>query len=179
MSPDRIELASVPTSVQIGAGDLDQALERFVAAREREAFARGVAEGEKRALDGAASALNQSVEAFETAHAEAARMAVELALEIARVLLRREARVGNYDLEKIVRESLSSSGVGRGRCIVHVNPDDARTLADTNFRAGTTVEADPNVSRGNVQISTPQGLLVREFEQALAAIGDELREEAA
>ncbi|MCE9593723.1 MAG: flagellar assembly protein FliH [Planctomycetes bacterium] len=165
-------LHAQPSAARVVAGDLG-------AWRERRAFARGLAQGKSDALGQAAGALNLATEELEAAHGRASKLAVEMALEIARVLLRREAQAGNYDLEKLVRETLANSGVDRGRCVVHVHPDDAKALESITLRAGTVVEADDAVARGNVQVSTPRGLLVREFEQALDAIGAELRGENA
>ncbi|MCK6445914.1 MAG: flagellar assembly protein FliH [Planctomycetes bacterium] len=159
-----------PTAARVVPGELGDW-------RERRAHARGVAEGRALALEQAAGALERATAELEAEHARAAKLAVELALEIARVLLRREAQTGNYDLERIVRETLAVSGVDRGRCVVHLNPEDAKALENLTFRAGTVIEPDVAVARGNVQVSTPRGLLVREFEQALDAIGGELRGE--
>jgi flagellar biosynthesis/type III secretory pathway protein FliH len=172
LSAERIVLHGPPSAARIVAGDLG-------AYRERRAFERGLAQGKAQALGRAAGALERAAAELEVAHGSASKLAVEMALEIARVLLRREAKAGNYDLEKLVRETLAVSGVDRGRCVVHVHPDDAKELEAVTFRAGTVVEADIAVARGNVQVSTPRGLLVREFEQALDAIGAELRGENA
>jgi flagellar biosynthesis/type III secretory pathway protein FliH len=172
LSPERTRLHAPPTAARIVPGDLGDL-------RERRALARGLAQGRSEAIAQAAGALDRAAEALELEHARAAKLAVEMALEIARVLLRREAQAGNYDLEKIVRETLAVSGVDRGRCVVHLNPDDAKALESVPFRNGTVIEPDISVARGNVQVSTPRGLLVREFEQALDAIGGELRGETA
>lgn len=159
-----------PSAARLVPGDLGDC-------RERRAFERGLAQGRAEALRNAAGALQRAADELEAEHSRAAQLAVELALEIARVLLRREVRAKNYDLEAIVRETLAVSGVDRGRCVVHLNPEDAAALESVAFRAGTTLEPDVAVARGNVQVSTPRGLLVREFEQALDAIGSELRGE--
>lgn len=170
MFPERVRMHAPPTAARVVLGELGDW-------RERRAHARGFAEGRAQALDQAAGALETAAAELEAEHARAAKLAVEMALEISRVLLRREAQAGNYDLETIVRETLAVSGVDRGRCVVHLNPEDAKTLEHVTFRAGTVIEPDVAVARGNVQVSTPRGLLVREFEQALDAIGGELRGE--
>jgi flagellar biosynthesis/type III secretory pathway protein FliH len=167
-----------PVAARIVAGGLDQVLAGWLGERERSAFERGVAQGREVALASAAGALDGAAARLDAELDRASAVAVEVALEIARVLLRREVQLGNFDLEQIVRETLALSGVGRGRCVVHVNPADAAMLAGVSFRAGTSVESDPTVPRGGVQVSTPQGLLVRELEQALAQIAEQLREEA-
>jgi hypothetical protein len=77
-----------------------------------------------------------------------------------------------------VRETLSASGVERGPCVVHLHPEDAARLSEVRFRSGTRIEADEGVARGDVQVSTPQGLLVRDLEDCLGAIAAGLHGEA-
>jgi flagellar biosynthesis/type III secretory pathway protein FliH len=108
-----------------------------------------------------------------------ARTAAELALEIARTLLRTELARGNYDLERIVRETLGEASVGRSACVVHLHPADHAHLADVRFRSGTRLEPDEGVGRGDVHVETSLGLLVRDLDGALEAIGKRLREELA
>jgi flagellar biosynthesis/type III secretory pathway protein FliH len=96
--------------------------------------------------------------------------AAELALEIARTLLRTELARGNYDLERLVRETLGEASVGRSPCVVHLHPADHARLADLRFRSGTRLEPDEGVSRGDVHVETPPGLLVRDVDGALDAI---------
>jgi flagellar biosynthesis/type III secretory pathway protein FliH len=123
------------------------------------------------ALDAACARLDQ---AREEAAASLALHAVQLAVEIAQTLVRAEVSAGRHDLEAIVREALAASGVGRGDCVVHLNPLDAAAVADVRFRAGTRIEADEAVRRGDVQVSTPHGLLVREIPEALRSIHERL-----
>jgi flagellar biosynthesis/type III secretory pathway protein FliH len=115
----------------------------------------------------------------ESARAELARSAVELALEIARVLLRREIGRGQYDLERIVRDTLSEAAVGRSPCVVHLNPADCARLSEVRFRSGTKIAPDEGVALGDVHVETPLGLLVRDLDGALESIGRRLREELA
>jgi len=170
-----VALHAGPTSASIVEGELEAWLERRSAAA-REA---GIAEGEARARERAAKALDAACVRLEAAsqHAaeEMAHCAVQLVLEIAREVLRSELDAGRYDLERIVRDTLSFANVGRGNCVVHLNPADAAALADIRFRAGTTVEADADVARGDVHVTTPRGLLVREIDEALRAIGERLQ----
>ena len=106
-----------------------------------------------------------------------ARTAAELALEIARTLLRTELARGNYDLERLVRETLAEASVGRSACVVHLHPADHARLADVRFRTGTRLEPDEGVARGDVHVETSLGLLVRDVDGALDAIGKRLRED--
>jgi len=186
LSPDlgsslRCLLDAEPSEARIGAGARAEAWERVALAREARALAQGRREGERAAHEGAAAALMGAVERLDAAR-EAAReglahTAVDLAVEVVRTLLRVELPAGRYDLEGMVREALSFSGVERGRCVVHLHPDDAARLESTRFRVGTTIEADEGVSRGSVHVTTPQGLLVRDLDEAVRSIAERLRGE--
>lgn len=174
-----VRLHAAPSQARIAPGGLEAALSRLLEAS-RQA---GVAAGRSQDRDRAARALDQACErldqARESAAAEIARTAVDLAVEIARTLVRVEIDAGHHQLEKLVREALAASGVGRSACVVHLNPLDAAALADVRFRSGTTIEADEAVSRGDVHVSTPNGLLVREVHEALRSIHGRLLEELA
>ncbi len=143
------------------------------------AFARGVAQGEQQALANSAGALDRAVAALDTARERAeqelARAAVELATEIARTLVRAEIDAGRYDIERIVREALAASGVGRRACVVHLNPVDAERLKSVPFRSATVIEPDLEVARGDVHVTTPHGVLVRDVDSALGSIAERIR----
>jgi len=138
-------------------------------------------QGERRGREAAAVVLDQLAreleEREERLKATLARTASELALEIARTLLRSEISEGRYDLERIVRDTLRDSGVGRGHCVVHLNPADHAQLAAARFRSGTRLEPDEGIARGNVHVETQLGLLVRDMDGALDSIARRLREE--
>jgi flagellar biosynthesis/type III secretory pathway protein FliH len=176
LSPEARTLAlpRPPSDARLFAGSLDDFVAARIAARAAEARAQGerdAAERAARALEAACARLDA---AREEAAANLALHAVQLALDVAQTLVRREVAAGRHDLEAMVRESLAVSGVGRGECVVHLNPLDAESVAGVRFRAGTRIEADEAVRRGDVQISTPHGLLVREIPEALRAIHDRL-----
>ena len=97
-----------------------------------------------------------------------------LAVEIARTLVRKELMAGTHNMESMVREALAASGAGRGPCTVHLNPADLAQLESVRFRAGTELEADDAVARGDVHVETPHGLLVRENTEALRSIHERL-----
>lgn len=183
MSTERTRLHASPSAARVVEGDVAQALDSFVARERENAFAQGAAEGERRAREKAAGALMSACERLDRAREDAlgqvTRDTLALTLEIARRLLRSEIAAGHYDMERILREALSFSGVGRAACVVHLNPTDAAALANVQFRAGTVIEADASVARGDAHVTTPQGLLVREVDEALRAIGEHLREELA
>lgn len=177
MSPETLtlRLESAPTTARVVPGGLDALVKRCMA--------QARAEGERDASQRAAKAFEAAVVKLEASQAEAAdalaRNAVQLAVEIARTLVRVEIDAGRHGLEKIVRESLAASGVGRGAAQVHLHPADHALVADVRWRSGTVVEADDAVQRGDVHISTPQGLLVREIQDSLRAIHERLLGELA
>ena len=174
--------ASAPRAAVLAGGGLEEALERLLERERAESFASGAAAGRAAALAEVAQAFEAGLERLEAERAAAAeqlgRSAVELALGIAQHLLRAEIDAGRYDLERIVRETLACSETGRGACVVHVHPLDAERLAGVPFRAGTLIEVDHGVARGDVHVTTPQGLLVRDLDQALRSIGDRILESA-
>ena len=166
--------------MRVVEGDAASARERVVAALCAEARARGEAEGREAGRDTAARALAQAVERLEAfqdqAHDSLARTAAELGIEVARHLVAREVEAGRHDVERIVRETLRESGVGRGPCVVHLHPEDAASLEHVPFRAGTRLESDLTVGRGEVQVETPSGLFVRDLKDAIQAIGQRILE---
>ncbi len=174
MSPESITIPRQPESALLASGDLQDSLERFVARREQVAAERATAELQLSIGAAVDTALGRLDASREEALAHLNHTAVELAVEIARQLLRAELPAGHYDLEGIVREALSFTNTGRGYCIVHLNPTDAAALADVPFRSGTEIESDPSVPRGSVHVTTPQGLLVRDLDEALLSIGERL-----
>jgi len=144
-----------------------------------EAHARGVAEGIAIANAGAAQALADAAAALEARAEEASELvastSVELAVEIARHIVRAEVDAGRHDVERIVRETLAAGRVGRAECTVHLHPDDAAALAGVEFRSGTKIEADVGVGRGEAQVVTPSGLLVRDLDESFADIRRRMR----
>lgn len=145
------------------------------------AFEAGRAEGLAAQLESGREALEGAAARLDAARQEAEdglpQHVVELSVAIASELLAVELHEGNYDMERLVRGALASSGVGRGSCTVHVSQADAERLASVSFRAGTTIEADSSLTPGDIHVTTPRGLLVREMEPALDAIREQLLEE--
>ena len=173
-----MRLPAAPSDATLCDAPLDALFDAVLTQRAAAERAAGVAEGEGRTLARAAKALDSATESLERAREEAAaalaRDAVQLAVEIARILVRSEIAAGCHNLEAMVRDALAASGVGRASCVVHLNPLDAAALASVKFRAGTAIESDDSVARGDVHVSTPHGLLVREIPETLRAIHDRL-----
>lgn len=183
MSPEPIALQRAPRAVQLVEGGAEACFERALERERAAAHARGLSEGAEHAWSSGAELLAAAAERVEKLRAEAvehsSRTAIELALEIAKHLLRAEVRAGRHDIEKIVREMLAAAGTGRSACQVHLHPKDAERMASVRMRAGTEIVADIGVQLGDVHVSTAHGLLVRDLDEMLAAIGARLREELA
>ena len=169
-----VRATSAPRAVRISRSTLEE-LDRADLARR---FEEGVQEGLRRSREAGggapAAAADRLDEARESALAELSRTSVDLAVRIASVLLKVELDAGHYDIEKIVRSSLSWSGVGRGACTVHLHPQDVARLTSVPMRKLTEVEADPEITPGNCHVTTPQGVLVRDVEECLVAIREKL-----
>ena len=173
---------ALPSGARIVEGDLQGALDRALVSARSEAYAAGQLDGVTTATSTAVARLDTAAEALETQRLETEKaisaLSVELALEIAAALVRREVHAGNHDVERIVRESLAAAETGRAACKVHVHPTDAATLAGVTFRSGTEICADEGIQRGSVHVETERGLLVRDSSELLERIGRRLREEA-
>ncbi|MEQ1895331.1 MAG: FliH/SctL family protein [Planctomycetota bacterium] len=175
MSPERlaIELDAAPGALRVlasGAAAVDDAR-----------LERALAEGERRGRAQAGAPLEAAIErlqAFEQeARAALATTAVELGVEIARTLLRGEIQRDRHDIERIVRTTLAEAATGRAPCVVHLHPADHARLAETKFRSGTRIEPDVGVAKGDVHVETSLGVLVRDVDDALAAVARRLKEE--
>lgn len=171
--------AAVPSGARVVTESAEQLAERWSQAALEDARAAGRADAEADRLAASARALDAAVEQLEDARARAAadlaHTAVELAVRIARHILRIEIDAGHYDIERIVRETLQVSGVGRRSCVVHLNPIDAERLKHVPFRATTVIEPDHEIARGDVHVTTPYGVLVREAEDAAVAVAERIR----
>jgi flagellar biosynthesis/type III secretory pathway protein FliH len=179
----QLQLHAPPKAVRLDEGPLQRVADQNAAAREQAAFAEGHAQGQAAAVNSGAAALTAALvaldEKVERAEQELAHHAVEIGVEIASALVRARIEAGDYDLERIVRGALADSGVGRGEVTVHLNPDDRAALDQASFRTGTLLEVDPTLPRGDVHLSTPRGLLVREVGGTLESIREQLLEDLA
>ncbi len=180
---NRIQLHAQPSTARSVPGGTQAALDACVERVRQQGLAQGAAQAAANTMESAAAALNGAAEAMDLARQELLPTVAEdvgwLAIEIARQLLRTEIEAGRYDLEAIVRETLEASGAGRCVCTVHLHPDDVASLEGVPFRAGTTLEADVDVERGDVHVTTPRGLMVREMDSALEGIREALRSQTA
>lgn len=178
MSVATIRLARRPQSVRLASGTLAE-FER-AARDEREAaiHAAGHAAGYAEATQTSAQALSAATSALEELRSEMtdslAETSAKLAIEMLQALLRVELVAQNYNIIDIVRSTITEAGGTPGAMVIRANPDDAARLVDVPFRSGTTVEADPAVRRGDVELHTQQGLLVRDMDACAASIRERI-----
>ena len=167
-----VTLPAPPSGARIIEGSLAEHDARLRAAQQEAATA--AAENAARLFEAACASLE---EARQQALDSVAENAVALALGITRELLRVEISGGNYDIAAITRETLAATSGSSGLTEIHVNPNDAAQLERMPLRSGTTVKADPAVRTADVHVRTDQGLLVREIDACVRAIGERLRGE--
>ncbi len=188
---------SIGTAVLPGVGaasDSDDSLR--LATLERDAFAKGYAQGE-RAGDEAASArangmlrrLEQTVEDLIALRTEmirrTERQAVQLVLAIAERVVAREVTIDRGLLVGMARAALDRLGEF-GSATIRLNPEDYRVIAapPSADDASLRVLADPNVSRGGCLVQSDFGFMdvspeaqFRELARALLAEPDTSRQE--
>ncbi len=178
-----IRLHAPPSGVHRLHSSLQEVRDAHVATIEREAFAQGFEAGRQEAMDSGVKALDKAIAQLEQRAGEASKelgqISVELGVEIARALVQVQIEAGDYDLERILRSTLADSGIGRGDVVVHVNPEDHATIEAAGFRSGTTFAVDPSLPRGDVHLATPRGLLVRDVEDILSTVREQLLEDLA
>lgn len=156
---------------------------------EREAFdaahAAGLAEGRaagqqevRRRIERLDALLGSLAQPFSDLDAEVGQQLVDLALALARQLVRRELRIDPTQVIAIVREAVSVLPVSARDVRVHLHPEDAAIvreyLAPTeNVRAWKLVE-DPVMMRGGCQIATSSSRVDARLETKLGKLVAEL-----
>jgi flagellar assembly protein FliH len=170
--------------------DLRAAHQAQFAALEREAFASGYAAGERAGLEAgntrAEAMLRRLAETIDELKALRATMVrqteqqmVQLALAIARKILRREAVVDHDLLVAMARVALERVGES-GTATIRLNPEDygATVQRHSDHWAGARVQvvADPAVSRGGCLVESEFGFVdasvEAQFEQVAQALLD-------
>ncbi len=176
-----IRVHAAPRGAQVSDVALGTIAGQRATAREEAAYAAGFECGRSENIQTGVAALEAALAALEDHSARAIQeleaYGIELAVEIARSLVRVRVDAGEYDLERVIRGALAYSGVDRGEVTLHLHPDDHAQLEQFLFRSGTNLEVDPSLPRGDVHLSTPRGLLVREVEGVLDSIREQLLED--
>lgn len=159
--------------------------EAHLAALEREAFAKGFAQGERAGAEAAAqrgeATLHRLTETLdELTHVrtdmirQTERQMVQLALAIARRILHREVSLDPDLLLAMARVALERLGES-AKVTVRLHPDDyeaagAARVADFNT-SNVTIVADPRLSRGACRVESDMGLLDVGIDAQLQEVG--------
>jgi flagellar assembly protein FliH len=147
--------------------------EARLAALEREAFTKGYAQGEQAGLEAGnrrsdamlrrlGETLDEMASLRRTLLQQSERQVVQLALALARRIVRREVAVDEELTVALARVALDRLGES-GPATIRLHPDDfaraASRGADTWKRAHISVVADPSVSRGGCMVESPFGFV--------------------
>ena len=160
--------------------ELEQQVERRVAEARQEGFREGEAAGRSRASAEAQPALERLARGVE----ELARLRprliresevelVELAIGIARRILRRELSVDAEALQGLVKSALEKLSV-REICRIRAHPElepGIRHCLEREGQSGLQVVSDATLERGGILVETSRGKLDASFETQLAEIG--------
>jgi len=151
----------------------------------KEAFEQGLAEGreagqkEARAqVERLAGMFHDLAKPFEELDEAVERELLNLAMALARQVVRREVKSDPTQIIGIIREAIGALPVAAREVRVHLHPEDAAVvrqhLAPTgNERAWTIVE-DPVMARGGCEVKTPTSRIDARLETRLGAIVSEL-----
>lgn len=156
---------------------------------EREAFdaahAAGLVEGRiagqleaRRRVEQLDALLSNLAQPFADLDQEVEKQLVDLALALARQLVRRELRIDPTQVIAIVREAVSVLPVSARDLRVHLHPDDAAIvreyLAPTENVAAWKLIEDPVMMRGGCRIVTPTSRVDARLETRLGKLVAEL-----
>lgn len=156
-----------------------------VAALRREARAQGFERGHAEGLAAAQEQL-EAVNAQFSAMLDALRAPLDaiddeviarltdLAVRVARRLVRRELRTSPGEIVAVVREALAVLPMGLTDIRLHLHPDDARliseTLAPPEGEAAWRIVEDPVITRGGCRISSSTSQVDATVETRLARV---------
>lgn len=175
-----VTLSAPPTSGRVEPKGLDAIRDALTARQVAAAYQRGHTEGSRETLQGGVRILTTAAAqldaARERAELDLPREVLELAVELADQILRLRLAEGAYDIERIVRSALAGGGTERGRCVVHLHPDDLARLDGARFREDTVLAANSDLAPGTVHVETKRGLLLRDPHEALEQVREALLE---
>jgi flagellar biosynthesis/type III secretory pathway protein FliH len=103
-----------------------------------------------------------------------------LSLEIARKILVQKVENGDYEIEAIVKETLTNAP-GHQDVVVHLNPQDlaqcqkAQQDEPAGAFCGIKFVSDPNIGRAECLLESPKGIIESVIEQHLERIGKALK----
>ena len=141
-------------------------------------------EGQKKALQQTCQVMQQAADQLsETCQAlfhDHRDQIAQLAVEIARVVLMQKVLEGAYDIEAIVKESLSHAPT-REDVSIRVNPQDLADCCAAQSRetdkafVGVQFVADHGVGRAECVLESPRGVIQSMIDEHLHKIGEALK----
>lgn len=173
------EAASVPRELVLPSVTADR-----VAAIEREAFAKGYAEGERAGEDAAGVRVAERLDRLATAIDEIAVLrlqvlrqseqdVVRLALAMAERVIRREASVDPDLLIVMARVAIERLGE-RAEAAIHLNPEDVPRDRVDNAASPVTIVADASIPRGGCIVRSGIGTIDSSFDAQMRELSREL-----
>jgi flagellar assembly protein FliH len=151
----------------------------------KEAFAQGLAEGrdagraEVRAqVEKLSGMFYDLAKPFEELDAEVERELLNLAMALARQIVRRELKTDPTQIIGIIRDAIAALPVAARDVRVHLHPEDAtvmrENLAPTESERAWAIVEDPVMARGGCQITTTTSRIDARLETRLNTILSEL-----
>ena len=156
-------------------------LERLQRQAYEEAYARGLEEGRRLGLEevqAQARQLRTLLQALarplEQVDEEVEQELAQLALAVARLVVRRELATHPGEVVAAIREALGALPAGARQVRVHLHPEDAalvrRVLAEAGEDGAWRVVEDPALSRGGCRVVTETSQIDATVERRLQAI---------
>jgi flagellar assembly protein FliH len=117
--------------------------------------------------------LTQLAQPLAEVDAEVERQLVQLALTVARHLVRRELKVDPAQLIAVIRETVSLLPIAARETRVHLHPEDAALVREKLATAGSerawTIVEDPVLARGGCRVTTESSEIDARLETRIAA----------
>lgn len=151
----------------------------------REAFEQGLEEGRvagreevRQQVERFSGLVYDLVRPFEELDEQVERELLNLAMALARQIVRRELRSEPTQIIGIIREAIAALPVASREVRVHLHPEDAAVvrqhLAPTERERAWTIIEDPVMARGGCQVTTNASRVDARLETRLGAILSEL-----
>ncbi|MCG6969884.1 MAG: flagellar assembly protein FliH [Gammaproteobacteria bacterium] len=166
-----------------------EAIENIQKQAYKEAFDEGLSKGYKEGLAKASAELEQQIQLFKTAlaqlsepfaqlDAEVEQQLTELAIAIARQLVRREIKTDPGQIVAIVREAVLALPSATKKTYVYLHPEDLELvktkLATSEPESHWRFMEDPILSRGDCKVLTDSSSIDATVERRLASLAANL-----
>ncbi len=128
--------------------------------------------------------LKEIIDSLHTLHEQAVASypaeIAQLAVEIARRVLRHNVGKGDYEIQAIVEEALQEAPTQQN-IVIHLNPDDLAPCQELQRQnpqspfAGLELTTDRTIGRGECLVETPKGIVKSFIEERLERISEALQ----